>query len=218
MVSKDLQQRVTAALEYEPKVDASRIGVTATPDGVVTLAGSVPSYLEKIDAEAAVKRVYGVKAVANELQVLPPAARADADLAKDAIDRLKQEVTVPADRIKVTVSGGWVTLEGEVDHHYQKTDAERAVERVRGVKGVTNMIAIKPAVTAVSPAKVREEIEDALIRAASLDARRINVRTSDHTVILEGRVRSWAEAEEAEDAAWAAPGVTNVDNRIKVEV
>lgn len=217
MVSKDLQQRVTAELEFEPRIDASKIGVTATSDGVVTLAGSVPSYLERLDAEAAAKRVYGVKAVANQIQVLPPASRADADIAKDAVDRLKHEFTVPADRIKVTVSGGWVKLEGDVEYHYQRTDAEHAVERVPGVKGVTNLISIKPVVKA-DLGKVREEIEDALVRAASLDARHINVRSSDHKVILEGHVRSWAEAKEAEDAAWGAPGVMDVENRLRVEV
>jgi osmotically-inducible protein OsmY len=154
-----------------------------------------------------------VVAVANDLEVRLPGVdeRPDPDIARDAIDRIKSELPFAWDRIRVVVKSGWVTLEGEVEWNYQRERAEDAVRRVRGVKGTTNSIEVKPQ---VAPSEIRRKIEEALRRAAEIDASRITVETVGSEVILRGTVRSWAERQEAERAAWSAPGVAWVDNRI----
>jgi len=210
-----IKEDVEAELQWEPSIDAAVIGV-AVKDGVVTLSGRVPSYDQKMAAARAAARVRGVKAVANELEVGVPAAeeRTDEDIARAVANALTWNTAIPADKVKAQVSRGWVTLEGTVEWYYQKEAAERAVRPIRGVKGVTNNIVVKPTVSA---AVVKSQIEAALKRSAEIDAQRITVETRGDTVILRGRVRAEVERHEAERAAWAAPGVAKVENYIIIE-
>jgi osmotically-inducible protein OsmY len=211
---RELQIDVLDELRWEPGVKATDIGATVK-DGVVTLEGTVDSFAEKWAAEKAVKRVPGVKALAIELRVeLPDSSeRTDADIAEAAESALKWDVLVPHDRIKITVENGRLTLEGEVDWQFQKSAAERAVLHLTGVKGVTNQITIKPK---VAPTEVKEKIEAAFKRNAILDANRIKVQVEGGKVTLSGSVGTWAEREQAEDAAWAAPGVSEVKSDITI--
>jgi osmotically-inducible protein OsmY len=211
----ELREDVLAELRYEPKVNAAHIGV-AVKDGIVTLAGYVESYAEKYAAEKAAKRVRGVKAVINNIEVKLPASnqRTDADIAEAAVNALKANVSVPADKIKVTVSKGWLTLEGEVEWQYQKDAPESAVRYLPGVTGVTNLIRVKPL---VSPSELKSKIKGALKRTAERDARRITVEVQGGKVILRGTVNSLVEKEEAELEAWSAPGVYSVENHLVVE-
>ena len=211
---EEIQRDVLEELKWDSRVRPNEIGV-AVKDGIVTLTGWVDSYLKKIAAEEAAHRVPGVKAVANDIEVRLPtsAERTDADLAKAALNALNWEAAIPADRLDVTVSHGWVTLKGEVDYAFQKRDAERAVQRLSGVKGVTNLIVVR---TRVSPTDLKQQIEKALIRNAETDASRIRVEVEGSKVILSGTVRSYMEKQAAEDTVWAAPGVTDVENRIVV--
>ena len=211
---EEIQADVLEELKWDSRVQPNEIGIMVK-DGIVTLMGWVDSYWKKIAAEEAALRVRGVKAIANDIEVRLPgsAERTDPDLAKAVLNALRWEAAIPADKLDVTVSQGWVTLKGEVEYGFQKRLAERVVERLSGVKGVTNLITVKPH---VMPTDLKQSIERALVRNAEIDARNIMVEVEGSKVILRGTVRSYAEKKAAEEAAWAAPGVTEVENRIAV--
>ena len=209
-----LQKDVVDELRWDPSVSEKEIAV-AVKDGVVTLGGYVHSFAQKRAAEHAVSRVAGVKAVAEDSQVKLPTSllRSETEIAHAAINALKWDVEVPDDLIKTKVENGWITLEGAVEFFFQKIAAERCVRFLNGVKGVTNLVSVKPS---VATTKVSQNIEAALKRRAEVDAARITVATSDGKVTLRGSVHSWLELKEAENAAWATPGVWSVDDRLAV--
>ena len=209
-----IQHDVLEELRWDPRLQPNEIGV-AVKAGIVTLSGWVDSYLKKWAAEEAALGVNGALAVANEIEVrLPIAAeRTDADIAAAALYALEWDANVPLDQVKVAVSDGWVSLTGEVDKQHQREAAEQAVSRLLGVRGVTNHITLR---SAPMPDDLKQRIEKALVRSAQFDAQRIAVELQGSKVILKGTVRSWAELKEAERVAYSAPGVTAVENRIKI--
>ncbi|HTA44409.1 MAG TPA: BON domain-containing protein [Bryobacteraceae bacterium] len=208
----ELRTAVAMQIDWEPEVTSRDISVGAH-EGVITLTGFVHHYCEKLAAEKAAKSVYGVKAVANDIEVKTVAARTDPEIARDIIHAMTVDVTVPENRIKVSVKEGWVELDGTVDWNFQRTGAVACAHRVAGVRGVTNNVTLRPS---VSPPEIQNRIEHALKRSAEVDARRISVTAENGTVHLFGNVRSWPEREEAERAAWAAPGVAKVVDHIAV--
>ena len=210
----ELKNDVLAELKYEPSVQVSDIGVLVK-DGAVTLNGYATNYGEKWEAVRAAKRVAGVRAIADDIEVKLPDSlrRTDGDIAAAAANQIDWSTTIPTGTIEVTVREGWITLEGEVEWWYQKDAAENAVRYLAGVKGVSNLITIKPK---VASAEVATAIKSAFERNALLDANKIQVETSGNTVTLRGKVRNHAERDEAERAAWGAPGVWSVDNQLKV--
>jgi len=212
---KDLHREVLQELEWEPSVNPAHIGVSVK-ESIVTLSGHVSSYWEKYSAEKAVKRVSGVNAVVNELEVRLPGSsqRTDEDVARTVLKALEDSIAVPHEKIRVTISKGWVTLEGEVEWQYQKVAAESAIRHLTGVMGVTNLISVKPR---VSPSDLKSKIEEAFKRNAELDAKRVSIEVDGGKVVLRGTVRSLAEKQAAERAAWAAPGVYSVENLVTVE-
>jgi osmotically-inducible protein OsmY len=207
---KQVREAVLRQLEWAPEIASQDISVSAKA-GAVTLTGFVHSYAEKVAAEKAAKSVYGVRAVANDIEV-KPMTRTDPEIARDVVEAMKLDLRVPDD-ITAGIRDGLITLEGNVEWHYQREAAESRARRVNGVRGVTNNIAVKPK---ISTTEVKTKIEDALRRSAEVDARRITVSTQDGAVTLYGNVRSWFEKEEANRAAWGAPGVSRVIDHIAV--
>ncbi len=211
-----IKSDVEAELKWDPDIDPTDIGVSVK-NGVVTLTGFVRSYSSRYQAEADAKRVSGVAGVANDLKVQLPSEgqRSDPEIARDAVAALKNELPYSSANMKVVVKDGWLSLEGSAEWHYQRTRAEEAVRRIKGIKGVSNLIVLKPRVAA---SEVRSKIEEAFRRNAEVDAHNITVEANGTEVILKGTVRSWAERQEAERVAWRAPGVTKVENRITIKV
>ena len=210
----DIKRDVEAELRWNPDIDATDIAVSVK-DGVVTLSGFVRSYAQKFEAEQTAKRVNGVRAVANDIEVRLPIfnRRPDPEIARDAVKEIQKNLPYASEHIGVVVRDGWVTLEGSVEWNYQRERAAQVVRRVRGVKGVTNLIELQPR---VPPVEVKHKIEQAFRRSAELDANRITVETEGGVVTLRGTVRSWAERQEAERVAWATPGVVRVNNLITI--
>jgi osmotically-inducible protein OsmY len=213
MTDKMLRDAVIAQLDFEPEVNPAGIGVAAE-DGVVTLSGSVDDYAQKVAAEKAVKRIFGVKGLANELLVRIVCERTDTDIAKDAIHLLECDVHFLGGKVIVTVEDGLLTLEGTVEWDFQKVAAEKAMQCIRGVKAVANLIEVAPAASAVD---IQNKTEEALRRSAEVNARQIKVTTRDQIADLSGNAHSWSEGEEAERAAWSVAGVVRVGNLIVVE-
>ena len=214
MSDEDLRQHVSDELEFAPTVNATKIGV-AVDHGVVTLTGHVNSYAEKIAAERAVQRVKGVRGVAQEIEVRYPSERKNRDdeIAERAAQIFDWDTTIPSGKVTVKVEKGWVTLGGEVEWQFQRMGAEIAVRRLSGVIGVANQITIGPCIDATN---VKHRIEDALKRNAELEADGIQVAVTGGKVTLEGKVRAWHERGVAERAAWAAPGVITVEDRLTI--
>jgi len=212
--NSQLQHEVLAELEFDPSVDATKLGIMAE-DGVITLTGHVPTFSDKWSAERVVKRVHGVRAVANEIDVRLPSTASldDESIARSGANALNWNATVPRDHVKISVTNAWITLDGTVEWQFQKRAAEEAVRVLAGVRGVSNNIAVIPKALA---SDVKTKIEAALKRNAELDARKIQVNAAGATVTLTGEVRSWIEREDAVNAAWSAAGVKNVLDEIRI--
>jgi len=211
-----IQKDVMDELKWQPFLNSSEIGV-AVKNGIVTLSGIVDSYSKKLNAEKAAKKVAGVKAIAEDIQigVSPAYRKTDAEIAEAVYNALKWHSAVPEEKVRIKVEDGVVTLEGELEWEYQRVNARTAIQNLAGVRSVTNLITIKPK---LNPFELEQKITDAFRRNATIDANKVTVNTIGNKVILSGKVRSFAESEDAEDVAWAAPGVYHVENKLAIEV
>jgi len=211
-----IQKDVMEELKWQPFLNASEIGV-AVKNGIVTLSGKVNSYSKKLTAERAAKKVAGVKAVAEEIEVGPtsPYSKTDAELAEAVLNALKWHAAVQEEKIKISVENGTVKLEGEVDWAYQRTSAKSAIENLTGIRSVVNLITVKPTITA---SDIQQKIKAAFLRNASFDAGHVTAEVDGGKVTLNGFVRSLSEKEDAETAAWNAPGVTRVDSKLEIKL
>jgi osmotically-inducible protein OsmY len=211
-----IQRDVMDELKWEPYLNASQIGV-AVNNGIVTLSGQVDSYSKKLSAEKAAKRVSGVKAIAEDIQigVSPAFRKTDTEIAEAILGALKWHSALQEEKIKIKVEDGIVKLEGEVEWEYQRNNAKVAIENLTGVRSVINLITVKPK---ISPTDIQQKISAAFHRSATIDAEKIQSEVIGNKVTLRGKVRSFAEKEDAENAAWAAPGITSVENKLQIEV
>lgn len=211
-----IQRDVMDELKWEPYLNASQIGV-AVSNGIVTLSGQVDSYSKKLSAEKAAKRVSGVKAIAEDIQigVSPAFRKTDTEIAEAILSALKWHSALQEEKIKIKVEDGIVKLEGEVEWEYQRNNAKVAIENLTGVRSVINLITVKPK---ISPTDIQQKISAAFHRSATIDAEKIQSDVVGNKVTLRGKVRSFAEKEDAENAAWAAPGITSVENKLQIEV
>jgi len=214
MTDKEIQQAVLRELDYEPQVRSTEIGV-AVKDGIVTLAGTVGSYSEKVAAKEAALRVKGVRGIAQEIKVVYPEDKktGDDEIARRAINIIDWDTSIPSGKVRVTVQNGWLTLTGDVMWQYQKSAAEMAVRKLSGVTGITNQITVQPGVSA---ADIKTRIEEALKRNAAIEANAIRVQVTGGAVTLEGKVHAWSERGVAEHAAWSAPGVQSVVDHLLI--
>ena len=214
-IDTDIRRDVELELSWDPSVDDKQIGVIVN-DGIVTLTGEVPHYSARWAAEDAAKRVNGVRAIANELKVSMPLSgiRTDTDIAEAAANAMRWNVAVSGTQVKPVVKNGWITLSGKVSFGFQRTSAENAVRYLMGVKGVTNNITVT---SLIKVGDVKQKIEDAFKRQAVLDAKHIDVKVDSSTVTLKGHVHTWQEHDDAARAAWGAPGVDHVENRLTIQ-